>query len=114
MALPVPGAERFRATVHGTVFGNRTDVVHRLHEGDRLILVPDPPGTDNPSVWVHAAGGDVIGHLPYEIGAWLQPWMLAGGRCGAVVEKVRGDDVASWKRLVIDVSLHEPAAATER
>ena len=39
--------------------GNRTDVVHRLQRGDRLILVPDPPGTDVPAVWVHAPGGDV-------------------------------------------------------
>jgi hypothetical protein len=107
MTLPPPLAPRFRATVHGTVFAKRTEVVHRLVPGDRLILVPDPPGTDNPSVWVHARGGDVVGHLPYEIGAWLQPWMLNGGRCGATVEQVHGDDVASWKRLVVDVAMHD-------
>lgn len=107
MTLPAQAAPRFRATVHGTVFAKRRDVVHRLRAGDRLILVPDPPGTDVPGVWVHAAGGDVVGHLPYEIGAWLQPWMLAGGRCGAVVERVRGDDVASWKRLVVTVEMRD-------
>lgn len=107
MALPAQAAPKFRATVHGTVFGTRTEVVHRLHPGDRLILVPDPPGTDEPGVWVHATGGDVIGHLPYEIGAWLQPWMLAGGRCGATVETVHGDDAPSWKRLVVTVEMKD-------
>ena len=32
---------------------------------------------------------------------WLAPWMLAGGRCRARVEAVGGDDVASWKRVMI-------------
>jgi hypothetical protein len=45
------------------VFGQRAEVVHRLKEGDQLILVPDPPGIDQPNVWVHARGGDVVGHL---------------------------------------------------
>lgn len=98
-----PYADRFRATVLGTVFGDRTAVVHRLQPGDRLILVPDPPGTDEPNVWVHARGGDVVGHLSPTIGEWLVPWMLEGGRCGAHVEKVGSDDVASWRRLVITV-----------
>lgn len=89
--------------VYGTVFGHRTDVVHRLRPGDALILVPDPPGTDEPSVWVHAEGGDVIGHLAPDINTWLAPWMLAGGRCAAVVAQVSGDDVASYKRLLIIV-----------
>jgi hypothetical protein len=109
MSLPAQAAPEFRATVHGTVFAKRSDVLHRLTPGDRLILVPDPPGTDEPGVWVHAPGGDVVGHLPYEIGAWLQPWMLGGGRCGAIVERVRGDDVASWKRLVVRVVMRDAA-----
>lgn len=99
-----PHNEHFRTAVHGTVFGQRTEVVHRLHAGDRLILVPDPPGTDDPWVWVHAPGGDVIGHLPPDISRWLVPWMLEGGRCSAYVDKVRGDDVESWRRLVIEVT----------
>ena len=94
-------ADHFRTAVHGTVFAHRTEVVHRLKEGDPLILVPDPPGTDVPAVWVHAQGGDVIGHLPLQIAAWLAPWMLAGGCCGAWVEKVGSDDVESWRRLVV-------------
>ncbi|HJR62542.1 MAG TPA: HIRAN domain-containing protein [Gemmatimonadaceae bacterium] len=101
-AMP-PRDEHFRTAVYGTVFGRRMDVVHRLHEGDRLILVPDPPGTDYPAVWVHAPGGDVIGHLPDDIARWLAPWMLEGGRCGALVSKVGTDDVESWRRLIIEV-----------
>ena len=102
MAMP-PFGERFRTTVHGTVFGQRGQVVRRLKAGDDLILVPDPPGVEEPTVWVHARGGDVVGHLPPEIGAALAPWMLDGGRCRAAVEKVGTDDVASWRRLVISV-----------
>ena len=98
-----PHAEQFTTAVQGTVFGHRGMVVHRLHSGDHLILVPDPPGTDDPTVWVHAPGGDVVGHLSPSIGAWLAPWMLAGGRCSATVTKVGGDDIASWRRLVISV-----------
>ena len=78
-------------------------MVRRLRAGDVLILVPDPPGTDEPSVWVHAPGGDVVGHLSPDVNAWLVPWMLEGGRCSAVVAHVAGDDVASYKRLIITV-----------
>ena len=98
-----PHVEEFHSAVYGTVFGHRMDVVHRLHEGDRLILVPDPPGTDNPAVWVHARGGDVVGHLPFALSRWLVPWMLDGGRCHAQVEKLRGDETASWQRLIVRV-----------
>lgn len=103
MSSILPGSEEFHTPVYGTVFGTRTDVVHRLHAGDRLILVPDPPGTDPPTVWVHARGGDVIGHLSPDVNSWLAPWMLAGSCYAAEVSEVRGDDVASWKRLVIRV-----------
>ncbi len=96
-----PYPEPFRTAVLGTVFANRADVVHRLQPGDRLILVPDPPDAEIPAVWVHAAGGDVVGHLPLQVAAWLAPWMLAGGCCGAWVEKVGGDEVGSWRRLVV-------------
>lgn len=105
--MPLPSnAEQFRTTVLGTVFGRRTDVVHRLQPGDRLILVPDAPGVPDPNVWVHARGGDVVGHLAPDIGAWLAPWMLDGGRCNALVERVESDDVESWRRVVITVHCH--------
>jgi hypothetical protein len=102
-----PYVPEFRSAVYGTVFGQRMSVVHRLHAGDRLILVPDPPGTDNPAVWVHASGGDVVGHLPYTLSHWLVPWMLDGGRCRAQVERVGTDDEESWRRVVIRVELGE-------
>jgi hypothetical protein len=98
----LPGSPEFRTPVYGTVFGHRTDVVHRLHPGDRLILVPDPPGVE-PNVWVHARGGDVVGHLSPDVNGWLAPSMLAGSCYAAEVSELRGDDVASWKRLVITV-----------
>lgn len=104
MSRIIPGTERFETHVYGTVFGNRAEVVARLHPGDPLILVPDPPGTDDPGVWVHAPGGDVVGHLAPDINRWLVPWMLAGHRCRAVVASVAGPEVASWRRLVIGVT----------
>jgi hypothetical protein len=103
MSLILPRSSEFETVVYGTIFAQRREVVHRLEVGDRLILVPDPPGTDEPSVWVHARGGDVVGHLSPDISAWLVPWMLEGCRCGAVVTDVGGDDVASYKRLLITV-----------
>lgn len=110
MALPwvemssvLPGTEQFSTPVYGTVFARRTETLHRLQPGDRLILVPDPPGAEPPTVWVHARGGDVVGHLSPDISAWMAPWMLAGACYGADVAVIQGDDVASWKRLVITV-----------
>ena len=103
MSSILPGTEEFRTPVYGTVFGRRTEVVHRLQVGDRLILVPDPPGIEPPSVWVHARGGDVVGHLSPDVNAWLSAEMLSGNCYGAEVAELRGDDVASWKRLVITV-----------
>ena len=109
----VPYPDPFHTAVYGTVFARRTEVVHRLHEGDPLILVPDPPGTDVPAVWVHARGGDVIGHLPLQIAVWLAPWMLNGGRCGARVTRVHGDEVESWRRLVIEITCRDPDDAED-
>jgi hypothetical protein len=103
MSSILPGTKEFESPVYGTVFGQRSEVLQRLREGDSLILVPDPPGTDEPSVWVHAPGGDVVGHLSPDVCSWLVPWMNEGGRCGAVVTHVGGNDVASYKRLVITV-----------
>jgi hypothetical protein len=103
MPAILPETSEFRVPVYGTVFGNRSAVVRRLSVGDELILVPDPPGIDDPSVWVHASGGDVVGHLSAELNSWLVPWMLAGHRCRAAVAQVGGAEVASWKRLIIEV-----------
>jgi hypothetical protein len=97
--------------VHGTVFAARAEVVSRLQPGDRLLLVPDPPSADEPpAVWVHVAGGDVLGHLPVQVAAWLAPWMLAGGRCQGRVLAVRGPEVASFNRIEIELERSLPTA----
>jgi hypothetical protein len=105
LPTPLPPEElRLRSNVHGTVFAARTQVVERLQPGDPLLLVPDPPQPEEPAaVWVHVAGGDVLGHLPVQVAAWLAPWMLTGGRCRAVVTQVRSADVASWHRIEIEL-----------
>jgi hypothetical protein len=103
MAAILPETTQFKAPVYGTVFANRSAVVLRLSVGDELILVPDPPGIDEPNVWVHARGGDVVGHLSPDLNSWLVPWMHAGHRCRAAVVRVGGAEVASWKRLLIEV-----------
>ena len=103
MSAILPRSESFRTAVYGTGFAKRAEAVQRLSEGDPLILVPDPPGVDQPCVWVHAPGGDVVGHLSPDVNRWLVPWMLEGARCRAQVAHVGGPDVASWKRLEIDV-----------
>ena len=88
MSSVLPGTELFSTPVYGTVFARRTEAVHRLRPGDRLILVPDPPGAEPQTVWVHARGGDVVGHLSPDVSAWLAPWMLSGLCYGAEVEIV--------------------------
>ena len=110
MSSVLPGTEVFSTPVYGTVFARRTETLRRLQAGDRLILVPDPPGAEPWTVWVHARGGDVVGHLSPDISAWMAPWMLAGACYGACVAVIQGNDVASWKRLVITVRrVHSPA-----
>jgi hypothetical protein len=93
----------FRTTVHGTVFGHRAAHLLDLIPGDKLLLIPDPPGGDDPAVWVHLPQGDPVGHLPPEINAWLAPWMMTGGSASATAVRVGGSDVPSWKRLLIEV-----------
>jgi len=94
----------FRVTVHGTVFAGRDRHLERVSDGDTLQLIPDPPVTDDPEVWVHLESGDPIGHLPPEICAWLAPWMLRGGAARARVLRIRGADAPSWRRVVLEVS----------
>jgi hypothetical protein len=103
MTPPTTSAATFRTTVHGTVFGERTSVVMAAAAGDALVLIPDPPDADEPAVWVHACGGDTVGHLPPEINAWLAPWMLRGGSASARIVRIGGTEVPSWKRLLIEV-----------
>ncbi|MGH7483054.1 MAG: hypothetical protein ACRELV_12940 [Longimicrobiales bacterium] len=93
----------FRATVHGTIFCDRSRQVDRVSPGEELLLLSDPPGEDDPGIWVHHRDGDLIGHLPPEIGAWLAPWVQGGGCATARVLRVDGRDVPSWRRLLIEV-----------
>jgi hypothetical protein len=107
--LPQDRPASFRATVHGTVFGERAGHLTELAVGDELLLIPDPPGEAEPAVWVHLRGGDPIGHLPPEINAWLAPWLLGGGSASAVAVKIGGSETPSWKRLLIEVTISRPA-----
>ncbi|HEU0012401.1 MAG TPA: hypothetical protein VFQ45_01890 [Longimicrobium sp.] len=109
--LPEDQPPTFRTTVHGTVFGERAAQVAAIAEGDTLVLIPDPPMEDDPEVWVHRAGGEPLGHLPPEINRWLAPWLLRGGTATAVAVKVRGGDVPSWRRLLIEVHCNVEEAA---
>jgi hypothetical protein len=112
----LPDAPRFETAVYGTIFAERAAAVQRLHEGDALILVPDPPGIDEapdaadvpaarvvvePKVWVHAQGGDVLGHLSPDINRWLVPRMLGGARYTAAVVSVGDPAKESWRRLIV-------------
>ncbi len=101
--LPADRPSEFRSTVHGTIFGERAARLETVGPGDPLVLIPDPPGEDDPAVWVHLVGGDPIGHLPPEINAWLAPWLLRGGAATAVAVRVEGTEVPSWRRLLIEV-----------
>jgi hypothetical protein len=94
----------FRATVHGTVFAGRDRHLEELRAGDEVLLVPDPPGEDEPEVWVHLTSGDPLGHLPPEICRWLWPWMRGGGAAHARALRVGGADTPSWRRLLVEVS----------
>jgi hypothetical protein len=107
--LPSDRPATFRATVHGTVFGDRASRLAQLEDGEELVLIPDPPMEEDPAVWVHVRGGDPLGHLPPEIGHWLGPWLLRGGAATARAVRVRGEDVPSWRRLVIEVRCAAPA-----
>ena len=101
-----PWPDPFLTPVLGTVFADRAAAASRLHVGDHLILVPDPPETEDPNVWVHAPGGDLVGHLPVEMGERLARWMMEGGRAGATVDKMGDENVASWRRLIVRVECH--------
>ena len=101
--LPADQPPTFRTSVHGTIFGERAAHVAEVAQGEELILIPDPPMEEDPAVWVHARGGQPLGHLPPEINAWLAPWLLRGGAATAKAVRVHGADVPSWKRLIVEV-----------
>lgn len=94
----------FRSTVHGTVFAGRDRFLTTISAGDKVRLVADPPVQIDPEVWVHLESGEPIGHLPAEIGRWLWPWLTSGGVAEARAVQVRGDDVPSWRRVLLEVS----------
>lgn len=102
--FPVGRPRTFRATVHGTIFAGRERHLEALHEGDPLVLVPDPPGGDEPGVWIHLPSGDPVGHLPPEIASWLWPWLQQGGAARARALAVHGEDTPSWRRLLVEVT----------
>jgi hypothetical protein len=101
--LPKGYPRRFRATVHGTVFAGRDRHLSTMHPGDRVVLIPDPPGQTYPEVWVHLESGDPVGHLPPEISLWLWRWLRCGGEVSAVALAVHGSDTPSWRRLLVEV-----------
>jgi hypothetical protein len=105
--LPPERPTCFRATVHGTVFCERARHVSRVSPGDELLLIPGPPIDDDPGLWIHLPGGELIGHLPPEIEAWLTPWVLGGGRATATAVRVRDETEPSWRRLVVEVRLRD-------
>jgi hypothetical protein len=107
--LPPERPPCFRATVHGTVFCERAAHLDRLKPGDEVLLIPGPPVDDDPGIWVHMPGGDVIGHLPPEIENWLAPWMLRGGSARARAVRVSGSDTPSWRRVLLEVELRTSA-----
>ena len=102
--FPEGQPSRFRSTVHGTVFAGRDRYVDELHDGDELRLVADPPGQDDPEVWVHLQSGEPIGHLPPDICGGLWPWLSRGGVARARALRVWGSEVPSWRRLLLEVS----------
>ena len=107
MSVPMPHTRHFSTALRGSIFGQRGEIARRLRTGDALLLIPDPPGVDEPAVWVHVRGGDVVGHLAPDVNAWLVPWLLEGGRCHATVAKVNSAETESWKRIIIDVECYQ-------
>jgi hypothetical protein len=103
MSFVIPDANRFEAPVYGTVFASRSAALARLRVGDHVLLVPDPEGVDNPSVWVHAAGGDVVGHLAPDVNRWMVERMLRAVRYTAHVVSIGAPGTESWKRLIISI-----------
>ncbi len=111
--FPFERPRRFRATVHGTLFEHRERTLEGVREGDTLTLIPDPPVQEPPQVWVHVASGEPLGHLPAEIGRWLAPWLLEGGRAVAKALRVSGPETPSWRRLLLEVRCESGSSDSE-
>lgn len=103
---------RFRSTVHGTVFGGRDALLEGLNDGDPVLIVPDPPGAEEPEVWVHLESGEPVGHLPPEISRWLWPRLQRGERATGRALRVHGEEAPSWRRVVVQVELETAAGPT--
>jgi len=101
--LPAGCPSVFRSTVHGVAFGERAERVGEVDPGDALDLHPGLEEEDGESVWVHRSSGDLLGHLPSEIGSWLAPWLRAGGVASGRALKVHDHRTPSWRRLVVEV-----------
>lgn len=102
---------RFRATLHGTAFAGRERHLEDLQEGDPLLVVPDPPGPEEPGVWIHMSSGDPLGHLPPEIAAWLWPRLQTGAVARARAIRVHGMETPSWRRILVQVEVSEAPVA---
>jgi hypothetical protein len=102
---PAASASSFRSTLHGTIFGGRERLLDDLQDGDPVVVIPDPPGQDDPGVWIHLTSGEPVGHLPPEISDWLWPRLQHGERATARALRVHGDDAPSWRRVVIQVEV---------
>lgn len=104
---PESGADplTFHATLHGTVFAGRERHLDALQDGDPVVVVPDPPGTEEPEVWIHLPSGDPLGHLPPEIASWLWPRLHRGEHATATALRVHDADTPSWRRVVVEVEV---------
>lgn len=82
-----------------------------MEVGEPLKLKPSLPVEVMPQVWVHLENGELVGHLPTEIADWLAPWLQAGGLARAKALRVSGDEVPSWRRVLVEVECGTASSA---
>ena len=92
--------------MHGIAFAGRDRHLETIRPGGSLLVSPDPPGGEDPGVWIHLDTGEPVGHLPPEIATWLWPWLAQGGSATARASAVHGTEVPTWRRLVVEVSTY--------
>lgn len=114
--LPIPPfppqqPTTFRATLHGTVFSGRERHLDDMEVGESLLLRPSLPVEVTAQVWVHLENGELVGHLPAEIADWLAPWLQAGGLARARALRVSGEEVPSWRRVLVEVECGTASSA---